>query len=485
LLKNIECEFHNPEIDHFVYYISLPTVVVENPDAILAKEMVNIMRKDILMERGCENIAEVLEDVGEWIRQKETRRLLLLLDEADEFLLADGKSGFCITSSINRVMTSTNLRFKVVFAGLHNVYRSISSPNNPLAHYGKPISIGPLLDDELQDAINLIRQPFEIMGYRFKSLDLIIWILAETNYYPSLIQLFCMKLQDYLHHPEIQKKRSCTLPVTICKEDIDSVLKDQTLKKSISERFMWTLDLDDRYKAIVLSIAFDAGHASRADLINDFAKGYDLHWIQSEIEKWPNLFKGHSSSDELRGLCDELIQLGILRSVSSDRYMLRSANILDMLGTQESILRKMYELESRHYDYDKMYNGTLYRSIFRDKEARSKCYPLTNQQIHSALDTGGIKLIIGSHALGIDNIEKCLRELLALDMDHPSTYDLYQQKAYKLYVHDSKFPDIEKLGDGLSIHLVHWECAWKTEDLKLCKNELEALEAHSYTHLTL
>lgn len=476
LLKHIETEFHNPEIDHFVYYISLPTVAVEYPDAVLTKEMVNIIRKDILAGRRYENMAEVLEDISEWIRQKETRRLLLLLDEADEFLLADGKSGFRVTSSINRVMTSSNLRFKVVFAGLHNVYRSISSPNNPLAHYGKPISIGPLLDDELPDAINLIKQPFEIMGYRFESLDLIIWILAETNYYPSLIQLFCMRLHDYLHQPEMQKKHSYVLPVTICKEDIDFVLKDRTLKKSISERFMWTLDLDDRYKAIVLSIAFDAGNASRTDLINDFAKGYDLHWIQAEIEKWPNLFKEHCSSDELRGLCDELIQLGILRSVSTDRYTLRSVNILDMLGTQENILRKMYELESRHYDYNKMYNGTLYRSIFRDRKTGCKCYPLTNQQIHSALDTGGIKLIIGSHALGIDIVEKCLRELLALDMDFPSAYDLYQQKAYKLYVHVSKFPDAEKLGDNLSIHLVHWECAWETGDLKLCMHKLDALD---------
>lgn len=485
LLKNIEVESHDPEIDHFVYYIPLPTVVVEYPDAVLTKEIVNTMGKDILVGRKCENMDEVLEDISEWIRQKETRRLLLLLDEADEFLLADGKNGFRVTSGINRIMTVSNLRFKVVFAGLHNVYRSVSSPNNPLAHYGKPISIGPLLDDELQDAINLVRQPFEIMGYRFESLDLIIWILAETNYYPGLIQLFCMKLHDYLQQPEIRKMRSGALPVIIRREDIDSVLKDRSLKKSICERFMWTLDLDDRYKAIALSIAFDAGYASKTDTLNDFVKGYDLQWIHSEIEKWPNLFKEHSSLDDVRGLCDELVQLGILRGVSSDRYILRSANILEMLGTQESILRKLYELESRHYDYDKMYNGTLYRSIFRDREAGCKCYPLTNQQIHSALDTGGIKLIIGSHALGIDSIEKCLRELLALDMDHPSQYDLYQQKKYKLYVHNTRFPDFEELGDSMSVHLVHWECTWKFEDLKPYKYRLDALEEQNRPILLL
>ncbi len=474
LLKNIESKSHNPEIDHYVYYISLPTVTVENPDVVLTKEIVNAVQNDIPLDRKCENMEGVLESVKGWVKKKETRRLLLLLDEADKFLQADGKSGFRITGIINRVMTVSSMHFKVVFAGLHNVYRAVSSPNNPLAHYGKPISIGPLLDDELQDAFNLIRQPFETMGYRFEDFNLIIRILAETNYYPSLIQLFCMKLQDYLHRPG--RRRGNNLPVIINREDVDAVLTDQNLKKSICDRFMWTLDLDDRYKAIVLSIASDVGRALQTDSSSDFVKGYELEWIFQEMQLWPNLFKGNPSLDELRGLCDELIQLGILRSVSNDRYTLRSANVIDMLGTQESIVRNLYGLESKHYDYEKMYNGSLYRSIFQDRESGCKCYPLTNQQIHSALDTGGIKMIIGSHMLGIDKVEKCLRELLAIDKEEPHSYDLYQQKAYSLRTYHSGLPDLDDLGGGLSVHLIYWECAWELEDILCYKQRVDGLE---------
>jgi len=43
-------------------------------------------------------------------------------------------------------MEKTNRRFKVVFAGLHNVQRATKEQNHPLAHFGEPICIGPLLN---------------------------------------------------------------------------------------------------------------------------------------------------------------------------------------------------------------------------------------------------------------------------------------------------------------------------------------------------
>jgi len=467
LLKNIEYESHQPQDDHFVYYIQLSTTTVENPDYSLTKAVADKIRKDIpLSKKTYENVKELLEDIRDWLCKKATYRLLLLLDEADEFLLADSKSRFRVTGSINNLMTSTDMRFKVVFAGLHNVYRMISAPNHPLAHHGRPISIGPLLAGELQDAINLIRQPYEVMGYRFESLDVIIRILAETNYYPSLIQLFCMKLHEHLHLPEVWQQRRYILPVMITMKDIDTVLEDSELKKAICDRFMWTLELDDRYKAIALSIAFDAGQAVQADQINKIMEGYDLHWISSEMEKHSNLFSEHSSMDNLRGLCDELVQLGVLSNVSSDRYMLRTVNILNMLGTSESILTKLDELDRKKYDYNTMYNGMLYRKKFNDTRLGDRCYPLTNQQIHSVLDEGGLKLIMGNQALGLDLVETCLRELLGRDANKPVNYDLYQQKSYTIHTYHRKFPEWNELGDGRAVNLVCTGCEWDVKNLK-------------------
>lgn len=129
-------------------------------------------------------------------------------------------------------------------------------------------------------------------------------------------------------------------------ENIEEVLNDLALKEEISQRFMWTLNLDERYKAIALSIAFDAANTAQDETSNDIVKGYDLHWIKAEMNKWPELFAGHSSLESIRGLCDELVQLGILCYVfeNRSRYTLRTVNILNMLGTQENILTEMYAL---------------------------------------------------------------------------------------------------------------------------------------------
>jgi hypothetical protein len=99
------------------------------------------------------------------------------------------------------LMDDTDRRFKVVFAGLHNVQRAARDPNTPVAHLGTPVCIGPLLDNgEWRQARDLIEIPFRHMGYEFQPPDLWMRILSYTNYYPSLIQVFCKHLLEYLHN---------------------------------------------------------------------------------------------------------------------------------------------------------------------------------------------------------------------------------------------------------------------------------------------
>ena len=67
----------------------------------------------------------------------------------------DGKPGGALSAlhpvellgqTLKGLMDRTNRRFKVVFAGLHNVQRTTTLSNHPLAHYGTPICVGPLFD---------------------------------------------------------------------------------------------------------------------------------------------------------------------------------------------------------------------------------------------------------------------------------------------------------------------------------------------------
>jgi hypothetical protein len=89
-------------------------------------------------------------------------------------------------------MDQTGRRFKVVFAGLHNVRRTTTVSNHPLAHYEQPICVGPLLENgEWREARALVERPLASLGYRFESPDLVTRILSQTNYYPSLSRSKC------------------------------------------------------------------------------------------------------------------------------------------------------------------------------------------------------------------------------------------------------------------------------------------------------
>jgi len=61
---------------------------------------------------------------------------LLLLDEADSFLEQDGKESehyepFRRCQRLKGLMEDTKHRFKVIFAGLHNVQRTTRFSNHP------------------------------------------------------------------------------------------------------------------------------------------------------------------------------------------------------------------------------------------------------------------------------------------------------------------------------------------------------------------
>ena len=112
------------------------------------------------------NPQRLLEYVEEWLKEDDRRRILLLLDEADRFLESDGEQSdpqpFSRVELLKGLMDRTNRRFKVVFAGLHDVQRTTRQVNQPLApgHYGDPLCIGPLLDNgQWREARGLIDAP--------------------------------------------------------------------------------------------------------------------------------------------------------------------------------------------------------------------------------------------------------------------------------------------------------------------------------------
>ena len=144
----------------------------------------------------------------------------------------DERNNFRESDRLKGLMDSTNRRFKVVFAGLHNVLRTTRQANHPLAHLGDPIRIGAMLSNgEWKQAQALVREPLQAVGCRFARDDLSTRILAYTNYYPSLIQLYGAELVSRLR--EFEK----TFPYEIEDHDIDDAYTGRELRDAIRERF--------------------------------------------------------------------------------------------------------------------------------------------------------------------------------------------------------------------------------------------------------
>jgi hypothetical protein len=336
----------------------------------------------------------------------------MLLDEADRFLESDGKiagAEFQHASRIKGLMDRTNRRFKAVFAGLHNVQRTTRQENHPLAHYGDAICVGPLLEDgEWREARALIEEPLASIGYRFESPDLVTLILSQTNYYPSLIQLYCSQLLEGVSDPVRAAFDLRNIPpYWITAKHVNDAYQSPALRDSVRQRFDLTLQLDRRYEVMALAVAYNSlateGHA--------IVDGFSASWLREEaMYWWPEGFKDSSSHDAIRALADEMVGLGVLRSAGPGTYALRSPNVLLLMGDQDNILRQL----DRKREIPIEYEPGVFRSAFRRNDSEqsvdpARRSPLTAQQ-ESELRSraNGVSVILGSTAAGQRDLEPFL-----------------------------------------------------------------------------
>ena len=312
LLRSAEAEFNDPKDSRLAKWIDLKVRGMGDDlqpkdiwGAILWDELQNIgvISDDRVKPRGEQPLIESMVDaVKRWLEEHRHGRLLLLLDEADAFLELDGRADFRESSRLKGLMDDTERRFKVVFSGLHNVLRTTERANHPLAHLGEPICVGPLLrNGEWHEARNLLRLPLSAVGCRFQDDHLATHILAQTNYYPSLIQLCGAEFVRFL------RDSTRDFPYDIGPADIRAVLRRDGLRQSIREKFRLTLQLDPRYEVIAYAVALKLKGTD-----TDLANGLDSRTIAQEVRDWwssgfdiPNV--------EFDMLLQELEGLGVLR----------------------------------------------------------------------------------------------------------------------------------------------------------------------------
>ncbi|MCB1254582.1 MAG: hypothetical protein KDB39_15375 [Austwickia sp.] len=421
--------------DRVAVYIDLKSAGIgesTGPEGLWPTLADRLIRKNVLVARRKPWTVETVPPaVLEWLEADPGRTLLLLLDEADNFLTADSRAtgpqqvgGFPTLQRLKGLMEQSNRRFKAVFAGLHQVQRFHGLPNTPVAHGGQDILVGPL---NPVDARQLVQDPLHALGYTFETPETMWRLLLITNYQASLIQIICHQLLLHLRdrNPPEDGRR-----LVITNKHVDEVYARPDVRDLIATRFRWTINLDPRYQVIALVTALrsydtDPGGVFTASELQDecayfWADGFDRRTL---------------SSSEFARYLDEMTGLGVLHR-RGEGFGLRSPSIRGLLGTRESIESELLEA-AETLTVERGYNPTMTRRVIDSRsEQRS---PMPDSDL-ATLREPGCHVVVGSRALGIDRVHRALqmvadevgRELHRMETDQ--LQDALRRRSKAIYV---------------------------------------------------
>ncbi|WP_296747201.1 RNaseH domain-containing protein [Mesorhizobium sp.] len=284
----------------------------------------------------------VREAIRNWLDEDDRRRVLLLLDECDHFVVSDAAQGYREFRDLQQLMTDTRRRFKFVLAGLSDVTRLVQTGNPPLKQISaNPRRIGSLTGEERKDAEDLVLRPFAALGLELERTD--VWrILSHANYYPVLIQTYAQRLlQAVMDHVKSSQKPMRKVPTGLVSE----VMEDLATRSEIKKIFEFTLGIDLRYRLIayvVANLVFQAEAEGRLE------EGFPTHEIRDQaIYFWEAGFHDRNRFSLFDDLLDEMEGLGIVRRVGGDRWTLRSTAVVRLLGNRDEIDTALLEFAHR------------------------------------------------------------------------------------------------------------------------------------------
>ncbi|OKJ62210.1 hypothetical protein AMK27_15190 [Streptomyces sp. CB02009] len=333
-----------------------------------------------------------------WLDGDSRRRLLVLLDECDQFFEADAPR-FDQTKKLKGLGSDTKDRAKVVFAGLHSVQRfSKLASNGPFGHLAQtPKVIGPLAP---QSAAELLVDPMRALGFEFQDMDLVNRVLGYCSYQPFLLQMFGHRLVEVMHRKRARRGAEGP-PYSVEIADIEVVESDTGLRDGISAAFKDTLSLDHRYDVIANVLAFHARH-----------RGLEVRLSDAELREECETFwrKGFEQLDTegFRAYLSEMVGLGVLApNHDGQGWHLRGPNALRMIGTSHEVDARLLRAE---------HDCELQESIVQEGRPElldGRPAPLTITQLDDLLGerSNQTRVVLGTTATGVGDVGDTLREI--------------------------------------------------------------------------
>jgi len=462
LQKETERQFHNSDKNQYAVYIDLRhngiggfRPIEEIKEVLI--ENLNVI-PGLIPEKLPANIGlkALMDKLLPWFTQHEEGRIILFLDESDKFLEQDSKKDWENILPIKGLMETTEKRFKVILAGLHDVRRTIKIPNSPLAHFGNPICVGPMLGrEESMEAQLLVKLPLETLGYKFESEDLVLMILSHCNWYPSLIQIFCSFLLKVIR----EKRHINSLPVIITEKDVTRAY--EMSREHIKEKFNLTLGLDERYNLLANVVA--AKTIENADIQT---AGMSIREItEIAMLSWQEGFDNANPHIDIRNLLEEMVDLGILRNVNDENFALRAANLLGMIGNQNQIEEYLFETKkSLPTEFKRDVSRIIYNKDNREKRSP---FPASYYDIIMRPESK-VVVLRGSKLSGIDYVLDFLNSKKEI-LIHTIRGDV---KFGEEFEEISRVIEKKKVADKKRIILVSPNISYSLEDVLATKEKL-------------
>lgn len=350
----------------------------------------------------------VAEEIERWLKADPRRRIVVLIDEADDFVRSDAAQSFAVFHALQTLMSNTGRRFKLVLSGLHNVTRLAQVGNSPVLQISSnPQRIGPLMGEELKDAEDLVVRPFAALGIRFERREDVWRLLSHANYYPVLAQTLAKHLLEQVVEESVRTDRVVRV---ITRGLVSRIFDTKQVREEVKEKFLMTLRIDLRYELLAHVVA-DLVLGNEASGVIE--EGVSVRLIRDHaLECWPKGFSDPNRVSLFEDLVDEMEGLGILRQVSADRWTLRSTAVTRLLGTRDEVGTKLLEFMDREgpNEFDpKSHRRQLEPAVGYEKIDRRPS-PLTLVQERDLIaDPTPVKVVFGTAMADVDLVSLALR----------------------------------------------------------------------------
>ena len=261
--------------------------------------------------------------------------LLIMLDEADEFIKTAAESGDSPLSAIKNLPTG---RFKLVMAGVHNLSRfdrTVFHENSSMLHLSHLV----VKQFKRQDAIELLTKILAYLGFRFSdgsesANGFIGNILEKTHYYPGLIQFYCQKLIEYMRNADYAEYSESDTPYyDITEEHFKKVFVDRDFTDLVNRKLEASLFTEEKGHSFyhVLSLIFAALYHE-----NDKKGSFTVDDIRNKANDLGIKRIIGIDNEKLKEYLDEMCDLNILIEKEKG-YGFATDGFREYLGNQKKV----------------------------------------------------------------------------------------------------------------------------------------------------